>query len=267
MKHIKFIEIFIVLMVISFAYVFGDVLSNQWKPQWKIGDWWIIKTRGTIWVGPPISKPPDINNLPPWRLYYKVIGIEKINGQECFAVEQRRLPIDEYLPELKTVYYFRKDNLQIVRISSYGYSQGKLQNPSSVNYKYKYKSPFVGNMDFFPSFPLVYKGAEAESLALKRSDPNQAMVSQIVSVRRIEEFNKMIMASDTIYASEGDCYYVHIETWAPDTARRLIETKEIWIPTLPWYLYSETSVYGDGKMTPLFKRWLADYSGWHTNKK
>jgi len=125
------------------------------------------------------------------------------------------------------------------------------------------------DLNVFPSFPLVYKGPEAKSLAVKRFDPQNRIVTQTVKVRKVEEFGKMTKAADKIYTSKGDCYLVVIEQWHPDTAKstlKVLDYKEIWVPSLPWFLYSETSRPEKGKLIPLLKSWLADYSEWHRKK-
>ncbi|MFB0510012.1 MAG: hypothetical protein ACETVX_05905 [bacterium] len=262
----------ILVIVVGIIYASDNTLQNGWMPNWKVGDWWIIKTRYVSWIsaGPPLPESLDMNTVQPFEIYYKVIGMEKINGHNCFAVEQRRLPIDESFPEKRIIYYFRKDNLQIIRSAEYSYAGREIEEPILLDYVYSYKVPFISSnwdLNVFPSFPLVYEGEEAKSLAVKRFDPQNRLVTQTVTVRRVEEFNEMTKAVDKIYTSQGDCYYVLIEQWHPDSTNlKILDFKEIWIPSLPWLLYSESSRPENGKLIPLLKSWLADYSGWHKKK-
>jgi hypothetical protein len=272
MRFSKLIGIFFIL-VVCIIYA-SDTLPNGWMPNWKIGDWWIIKTRYVSWIsaGPPLPESLDMKTVQPFEIYYKVIGIEKLNGHDCFAVEQRRLPIDESFPKKRIIYYFRKDNLQITKSAEYSYAGRKIEEPILVDYIYSYKVPFISSnwdLNVFPSFPLVYEGAEAKSLTVKRFDPQNSKVTQTVEIRRVEEFSEMTKAADIMHTSQGDCYYVLIDQWHPDSTKstlKVLDFKGIWIPSLPWFLYSETSRPENGKLIPLLKSWLADYSEWHKKK-
>jgi hypothetical protein len=267
MRFSKLIGIFFILVLGIICA--SDTLPNGWMPNWKVGDWWTIKTKSAYRIINSSQKPSDIDTFQPYEIYYKVIGVENIKGSDCFAVEQRRLPIDESFPEKRNVYYFRKSNLQIVRITDYSYEGGKLREPYSVDYKYDYKVPFIStNLDLnvFPSFPLVYEGDETESLAIKRFDLQNSLVTQTVTILEIEEFNEMTEAVDKIFASQKDCYHVQIEQWYPDSVRsslKILDFRGIWIPSLPWFLYCERIRPENGKFIPLLESWLADYSEWH----
>ncbi|MGD2088502.1 MAG: hypothetical protein PVH61_20160 [Candidatus Aminicenantes bacterium] len=87
----------------------------MFKPQWKIGDWWVIET---IYVR-DISEEEGIPPQKGWfrRIHrFEVIGTENMDGEKCFVitVTDERLKSD-YLYLL----HFRMNNLSLKRIESH----------------------------------------------------------------------------------------------------------------------------------------------------
>jgi hypothetical protein len=257
MKYVKCIKIIIVLSV-GFIYVSCNNISNQWMPQWKVGDWWIVKTQSRIWAAgfaPPEGYDP-FKTPHAGQLLYKVIDEENVNGQLCFALEQKGLPIDSDFPERRVVAYFRKEDFLLIREIDYSYSniQGAPAKPCTVEYSCNKGFPSLNPYkEHMPVFPLFLKGPKADSLA-------KGYLAQKVFARRIEDFKQQfqdLKHIDTIPIKKGNCYLVNIE----QTPRYIM--RQIWVSSLPWFLYQESGgKTKDGRDTIMQRRWLSDYSGW-----
>ena len=189
---------------------------------------------------------------------YTVIGIENINGQQCYALERKGLPLDSDFPERRIVFYFRKEDLWLIREIDYSYSyiQRAATKPCTVEYSYNKRFPSrIPYGERMPVFPLFLKGPKADNLA-------KGYLTQKVFARRIEEFKRQFQDLehiDTIPIKKGDCYLVSIEQNPP------VVIRQIWVSSLPWYLYQELAEKTeDGRDTIIERKWLGDYSGWST---
>jgi hypothetical protein len=256
--------------------LFSKNPANEWKPKWKIGDWWIVKSQSRV----NVSSVPRPNGYDPFKdrpgeARYEVIGIEKIKGQNNYVLEKRPSPIDSCMPEFRTNFYLRKDDFWPTMEVNYSYRQSTLPKTDTFHYRYFKKCPLIFDRsigDFMPVFPLIFEGAAAESLAEVHLT-HAGYVAQKVNVRRLEDFTtsfKNLENIDTIHMRNGVCYLVTIEQWRvprfltdPSSEKR-VEVRQIWVPSLPWYLYQE--IIGktvDRRDTLIERCWLADYSGWH----
>ena len=264
------------LFVFLIIFLSSKIPANEWTPKWKTGDWWIVKLQSRV----NVSSDPYPNGYDPFkdqpgRARYEVIGIEKIKGQKNYVLEKRPSPIDSCMPEARTNFYYRKDNFWPTMEVTYSYRQSTLPKPDSFHYRYFKKSPLIYNrstVDFMPVLPLIFEGVAADSLA-KVHLTHAGYVAQKVNVCRLEDFAtsfKDLENIDTIYMRKGACYLVTIDKWmvprflTDPSSEKTMEVRQIWVPSLPWYLYQE--IIGktvDKRDTLIERQWLADYSGWH----
>lgn len=244
----------------------AENLANGWMPEWKVGDWWIVKE--SIEVSRIRGKPYPLWGEP-HLIRFEVIGIEWVNGKECYAVERRNWPIDKFRPEQRTIFYFRKANLQLVRKTKYSYLFGKLQAPRSIDYTYTQDVAYkpCGGLINMPVFPLVYQGARADRLAKPRMSPLGGHVTQIVSQRSAEDFRPKL-ANVELKVSPGLlCYDVVLETGGDKEVKDKWEVRfvdQLWSPSFPWYLYEEVGHTTSEGIKELGRRtWLVDCSSFH----
>lgn len=251
----------------------GRNLSETWKPEWKVGDWWVMKrrsSRASILLVRDTS-PDAIWRLQPGRILFKVTGIESVSGVRCYAVLIRPLPVPSRPPWGSYTYYFRCDNLRVARMMTVAASprMGSHVDTTLQEFGTDNPVPFGGHLSWLetvPSFPLRLTGAEAESLKKARSYPGVGVVSQAVTTVRVKDFANALRTLDSVRAVNAKCYRVYFQHYAnpmSDSIYPTFASNELWAPGLPWLLYAETPGPPGQPENPLAQRWLADYSRWH----
>lgn len=265
-----------VLLILTWGVSSCGELPNRWMPRWKVGDWWIVQWRSQNTVegqGEPEW------SVPVARYRCEVTGEDVVNGHSCFVVEKRGWPIFKYRPEARTVLHFRKENLQLVRLTEFFYLLGELMPPRSKEFRYTERVGIAGRgeglFSNFPAFPLICQGPEADSLAQIRESPTRDnFVSQVVSREQLEQLGDLLRHPDTLLVSEGACYLSVLEAGGYSEAhrRRIVSrTDQVWVPGFPWVIYEEVSEKGQYVVEqtgmekwPRWRSWLVDWSGLHS---
>ena len=264
----------------SILPLFGEEESEGWMPQWKIGDWWIVK-QSTNANYPPGSYPPhdSIPNLVETGSFrFEVLGHEEVNGQLCFAVERKQLPHPRGKGGIRYIYYFQKDNLRLLRYDAYRYSTrefsfefSKLFRSFDYHFDEQDKDrPVFQDIMSIPAFPLVTHGLRAMRLSEPHLSPvniSMGPVSQKVSEKRIREFSQELDADGIEHPMDGLCYYVLLEASDNEYA------KQLWDPQLVWPLFNEFGFvvtargtlhrrygFAVGERIPFRREWLIDWS-------
>lgn len=253
------------LFLLTAVVCFVDDLPKEWMPKWEVGDWWIVKASTRFRQGPPHygkwSKP--------WSWRYEVTGIEEVKGFQCYVLEMKYWPINERRSEERLVFYFRKENFRLIRETNYSYRLGELQPPVTIDYDYTVDAAFISpGLVNVPSFPLIFKGAKADSLSKPRWSPQGGFVTQKVSVGKIKDFKEELTDSEIKISFGENCYHVILEGGGRnETERRkggVRRVEQIWDPDFAWFLYSEVGGRApDGTKSIQGKTWLVDYFSLH----
>ncbi len=257
----------IVLLVAGATCSSGGGLPNGWKPSWKVGDWWRVKSRSTMTIYPGRDTQLVMSEMPIFSVEYRVVAEESVEGRACFVVEQRPLPVSPHFENVWR-YYYDQENLRILRTVSDVASPKAGTERLVRDYHYDYAVPFMDNnnrLGEVPAFPLAFSGSDAESLKARRVDPTRHSVSQTVSPGDIAGFSGVSLLADTVSDSPRNCYSVILRTWRADTILDT-ETRQAWIPGLPWFLFSEKQYVVNGKPSVMVVCWLADCSARHEHK-
>jgi len=170
------------------------------KPNWKVGDWWIVKVRHLSLRAEPW--PPWVNTS--WKC--EVVDIGKGDDKDCFVV---RVANEDYTYGHM---YFKKENFSLYKVD--GYLTGCLLDPE---FNSDGVAPVIGDYSGapflydFPAFPLE-----------KNVTRTYGRIQQSVSV-------------DTFTTEDGktvECFKVVL--------RGLGHTViQYWQPGLPWCIYEE----------------------------
>jgi len=248
-------------------------LPEAWKPEWKVGDWWVLKfrVRGLRSSATTNSSPDSIWRLPPVRVLFEVTGIKRVNGRNCYAIRTRRLPLPERLPWAKYTHYLRCDSLWLVRIAVSSMSNRDSGTVQTKNRDFGegHRGPSAGQLTWMgnlPAFPLRTAGAEAEALRRVHGYPLVGQASQSVTTGQVRDFANAARALDMPSLEDSECFRVHLQYYGIDSTHSLSPfsaSDELWAPHLPWLLYAEDLGPPKQPGNPVVQRWLADYSCWH----
>lgn len=251
----------------------GRHLPVNWKPDWKVGDWWVTKNRTTLSAAaiPRDTSPDAIWKAPPWRLLFEVTGIDTVGSVRCYAVRIRSLPVPAALSGAGQTYYFRCDNLRVVR-EMHVFARPPYTSRTDTtlrDYELRdsgpFSTPYTG-LPAIPAFPLRLTGPEAESLKKPRLYARTGYVAQTVTRMRFKDFANALKTLDTVPAVPDGAYRVRVQQYWHISRDSILPThahEEAWAPGLPWALYAELTDKGARPEIPAAQFWLADYSGWH----
>lgn len=230
-------------------------------PSWKTGDWWLVKE---MLPHVPIPGEPEEFGYLYW--HFEVKGTEIVNGRDCYVVEKRLLPRDEYecFPGEKDILYFQKDNLFIVRKVTYQYSQGRLQPPVTVNYSYGTPPPIFSEEMRVPIFPLRETPKTVE-FSLFDTDASSAYLRQMVAIKKFKVAPVGLKEGDAhgdrVLRSAEKVYYEVVFERGNEEEGKIVPVDfnlQMWCKNLPWRLYEEYGQYINGERKIKMKSWLID---------
>ncbi len=175
-------------------------LSLLEKPEWEIGDWWIVKVRQHRFRSVPRDRWVNIS----WKC--DVVDIAKVDGNECFVVNVVEYPNgkDPYM-----VLYFQKENLALYKVAETGEFTRKFNSDNAAPVVVSYTGPFLYE---FPAFPLECNVTRTYGGGIQQS----------VSV-------------DTFTTKDGktvECFKVSLQ-------RAHHNVIQYWQPGAPWCIYEE----------------------------
>lgn len=241
--------------------------TNGWSPKWRIGDWWIVKFRGAYLPFHGPDSPEEYWRVRPAKFMYRVTGIKRVRGRDCFVLEERIMPFRDDAVSFK--YLVRCDSLQVISVIDSVVKRNGRSDVHADDVRRQALGPYTSAhppMYVFPAFPLVSEGEGAESLAKCHLGP-VSYVSQTVARVKVSDVTELLKEADSFPPVGDSGYLVRLLIWASpmaDSYHVSSETQDLWLPNLPWFLCS--SLPGrtvDGVYHHGFYRWLADCSSWH----
>lgn len=251
--------------------VFGDEINVlEYKPKWNVGDEWIIKnvfqnSAIAIPVKPNINTEEYLSNLNEDRrteyISFQVIGIENIDGEECFVIKRIRtdakgqeklqtpnMPIYE-------LWYFRKENFSLKRIIPYQkeglpYKRSdvvkvkKKERPknSSDLYEKEYGQPYVDKRDYVEG-PLIVNEAISfpffSIIGISNQEENMDILEYPEYLAKQE-----LKSEDTIVSDQSEQNVLVVTLQDRSQPNRKCVQK--WIKGKPWW--SEAEFWSEGNL-------------------
>lgn len=250
----------LILTALAIAVCVPSIGLSQYTPQWKVGDWWVVKE----W-NPGMASG--------WQhKRYDVLRTEKLGEDACYVLQYG----DTASPGsgTRTLYYVRCDNWLTVRSDDYLENQGQVIGPIAMDFPDGMFGPFPAE-PLMPPFPLdpatsrsaakvIHGGggpldplrrysllADSAALSSYRADPDSA-------------------AGRPVQPRTGSIYVAMSELVTPSDSEGLEVpfryNLQLWSGDCPWRLYEEL---GDcdpvtGARQPEEQSWLI---AWGNSKK
>jgi hypothetical protein len=244
---------------------YKDELPLSWIPEWRVGDWWIVKVvgnRGAILGGPTEWGLPVY-----WR--FEVIGSETIRRYECFIIKSYIIGREK---DSGGVFWHQKSNLALLRQRNW---YGSLEEFNIKSVQPTFGENVVIRPFATPIFPFqldenrTVPNIRVYLYSLPKRNP-RADVIQTISILSGNKCRMILLEGKLIpdllhsYKAEEFSFEGYKEYYQIILSGDIVETKQIWHPSAPWFLYSEYSKYEDREQgrtkIKLLRSWLIDHS-------
>ena len=230
----------ITLTALVFAACAPSVRLSRYTPQWRVGDWWMVKT----WE-------PSTSGLAGGREWnytrYHVTGVEKVEKQDCYVLQTERPDRSGGPSRPDIVWYVRKDNWLVVRQVLFS---GPYTNvtPDTVDYPLGLVGPIFGVEPGLPRFPL--KPEHPDTVFVPRKlDDYSAWLREISNIADPASVKRLLDEGDTtggrVVRPTGAVYQVRTEAGGnlglgpQPPERRIVQSLQLWSHDQPWRVYGE----------------------------
>jgi hypothetical protein len=225
------------LMVAACAPAVG---SSQYAPQWHVGDWWMVS-----------EQMPRITGRG-WHLQtnrYDVLGIEKVNGRDCFVLQRKFGDTTSAREGVRFLYYIRTDNWRVIRMGTYLRQAGEIHGPGVSNYPDGMRGfhPFGA---WFPLFPLDTATVQDSAFHLDTLTYGAADLRQFSGIADTALLNRYLSGADSsgarpVQPRGGAMFSVLSEVGVPrDSIIVPVDYNlQLWSRNYPWRLYEEWGQY------------------------
>jgi hypothetical protein len=248
----------VVLTALAVAVCLPSVGSSKYAPQWRVGDWWIVKT----WQIPGTFTPE-------WtRTRYEVTGVEKVHDRDCFVLKAQDQDAFAVSEGRKVTYYVRTDSWLVVMGVWTSWYNGGLRTDTSYTPRGRL-GLFRGDPGLrLPRFPLrigdisdtTFKTGWLDGYPANLREISRAADSEIVKHLLADG----VAAGERVVRPAGVVYQVHeeigngLEYDSVPGAKSVMQSLQLWCPDQPWRLYEEVvNYYGLGfKRHVLERSWL-----------
>jgi hypothetical protein len=235
--------VLLALAVVALAPALGVA---QYAPQWRVGDWWVVKT----------SEPSNSGFGGGWEwnyTRYDVVGIEKVGKRDCYVLETRDQGPRGTLSKTKNVLYVRTDNWLVVRQVVTTTFHDTLLPPVITDYPLGLFGPFRAGEPRLPRFPLQPGNNTDTVFRFQRRDDFSAWLREISEVADSALVKRLLDEGDTtggrVVHPTGAVYEVRSElggNLGPGPLpgeREILQSIQLWSDDLPWRLYEAVVDY------------------------
>jgi hypothetical protein len=247
----------IILTALAVAVCMPSVGSSQYTPQWRVGDWWVVK----VWKS-------DLHDGMRWRPQrYDVSGIEKVDGADCFVLQEKIGDTTPATDGERILYYVRTDNYRVIRKDEYFRQAGKLVGPRTSNCPEGMFGP-TPLQPRLPLFPLDSVAPRDSTFHDYQTVLSWAALRQFWGAADSALLNRYLSEPNPsggrpVQPRGGKTFSVLSEEGAPrepggpDVPHTY--TLQLWSTDYPWRLYEEWGQYappGSGARQPGERSWL-----------
>ena len=228
---------------------------SQYTPQWKAGDWWVVKE----W-NPGLASG--------WQhKRYDVLRTEKLGDNACYVLQYG----DTASPGsgTRTLYYVRCDNWQTVRSDDYLESQGQTIGPVAMDFPDGMFGPFPAE-PCLPPFPLEAATSRSAAKVIHGGygplDPLRRY-SHLADSAALSSYGAEPDSAGgrRVEVGTGRTYVAMSELVTPadsggaDVPYRYI--LQLWSEDCPWWVYEELGACDPmtGARQPEEQSWLIDW--------
>jgi hypothetical protein len=251
---------FAVLLVAACARQFTKVEKAGYTPKWRVGDWWIVKSRMRSLSGHGWQWDND---------RYDVVSMEKVEGKNCLVL--RKGDPDSPGSGPRKLYYIRTDDFRIIRRVEYFWQAGKLIGPVTADFPDCRTGPDPAEL--LPMFPLDAAGIQDSIFRIYAKGGYLRQLSGPPDSDLLRDCRNYPDTSQghPVQPRDGKLYSVLCESGTPRGPTGQIEpfvySLQLWSEDFPWRLYWEQGrckpPWG-GPRYPEVRSWLSAFG--HTNK-
>lgn len=270
-------KILLSLLLACLLFSNSAIKAANFYPQWQIGDWWLVE-------GSTLNVFGDNNQwIFTWRILYKVVSKENVDGLDCFVVERWLYPIDKPFTKdifkdktkdqgkISSIYYFRAEDKSLLQRINYDRKEA-LEKEFKQSFA-RESLPYINDaQEWFPAFPFpsksqIYNQYKAYELNTTGQVKEETKIIKFNDLQNILKDN-VNMVNSKYYSLSGltkvydlNIYYGQemeflnslgekqkIADWA-------WKGRQIWSDSLPWFVYSEIALDSG---TVMSKYWLVD---------